>query len=104
MPHLNIKKFQNTPRGEDGRASAGEKRIRFEQREIVSEDGKRIRVLHPTKGWRDRSISRVAFGMVPNAPVHVRKQKYTLIKIEGTKNEFYRQDIQKNKYAGRRRP
>lgn len=64
--------------------------------------GERVVVLHPTKGFRSRSISRVAFGMAPNAPMHPRRIKFNLIKLaDGT---FLRHDIPKNKYAGRRRP
>lgn len=97
MPHL-IKEIPV-----DRAARRKRNRADSPQREIVSKDGKRVSVLHPTKGWRDRSISRVAFGAVPNAPVHSRKIKFNLIKIEGTKNQFYQQNISTNKYAGHRR-
>ena len=95
MPHA----FKEIP--VDRRARSARNRASLGQREIV--EGDRIRVLHPTKGWRNRSISRVAFGMVPNAPVQPRKQKFVLTKIKGTKNVFYEQRIPTNKYAGLRR-
>ena len=56
MYTINTKKFQNTPRGENGKAVEGTKRLRlpdtaFEDTSIVG----RTRVLHPTKGWRSRN-------------------------------------------------
>ena len=77
----------------------------LENRAAALSRGERVVVLHPTKGFRNRSISRVAFGMVPQAPVHQRRIKTRLIKLEGTKNEFYEERISTNKSAGgRRRP
>lgn len=57
MYSINLKKFQNTPRGPSGKAVEGEKRIRLPQ--IAFEDDSvagRSRSLHPTKGWRSRNL------------------------------------------------
>jgi hypothetical protein len=62
MESFNVKKFQNTPRNEKGIASIGAKRVRFEPPVILytkPSGTPRIKVLHPTKGYRDMSMRRI---------------------------------------------
>ena len=62
MYSINVKKFQNTPRNEQGIAAIGEKRIRTGQPDIPyskPNSVKRVKLLHPTKGFRDVSLHRL---------------------------------------------
>lgn len=61
MDSFNIKKFQNTPRAKDGRAAVGANRARLPSSafEVAPFRG-RGAFLHPTKGWRQRNLVRMA--------------------------------------------
>jgi hypothetical protein len=55
---INVKKFQNTPRGLDGRAAVTAIRTRLPDACFEVMSGDHVKVLHPTKGWRRRNFKR----------------------------------------------
>lgn len=60
MYTIRVKRMQQTPRGVDGRANPGAKRLRASQ--AAFEDDSipgRSATLHPTKGWRTRNLERL---------------------------------------------
>ena len=62
MYSINVQKLQNTPRNSQGIAAIGEKRIRTGQPDIpyTTPNGlKRVKLLHPTKGYRDMALRRL---------------------------------------------